>query len=674
MKNNNLDAALTLTTRRPQQCLLAVVILSLCVVGVLPASVAKAIYSNTPPIQPGFPQMLTGDAIVDSSPTLADLDGDGKLEIIIGGRSLNSNNTSGCEGWVYAYRSNGTLYWQTKVRAPVNSSPTVADLNGDGKPEVIVGLGGVVETQCWNGGVVALHGQDGSTWAKGAVVWAFDTQDWLNHAPDGWLDGGYSTPAVGDVDGDGQVEVVFGAWDQCIYLLDHNGVPKWGNLPGRLNGTYCGGHGFYNEDTTWSSPALADLDGDGKPEIIIGADITAGNTHGDPNGGYVYVLNGSGEQLARTWLDQTVFSSPAIADLNNDGILEIVVGTGSYWSGTGYYVTAYRYDPAQLTVRTRLVQEWRSLTRGRVFASPAIGDLNGDGYRDVVITSYIGENGANGSDVYAWDGRTGAQLFRTQVCDFWGNSFSTHSSPVLADVDGDGHLEILFSHAWEVEILNHDGTYYTDYSNPTVGNPANPSCARTSAPTTTQTLYAKYSVFASPAVGDLDNNGQIEIVIGGAFDTNTPHRGGLHVWTGFANKARPWAMFRRVSAHTGLYSLPPELTVAPGNVMVLHQIGQTNTEKATLIIQNDGDGSLNWQATAPAGVALQPLSGTVTGQNISIQVTIATAGLGAGDHTLGNITITATSDDGTVLNSPTSVPVKVYVGTILRTFLPSITR
>ena len=178
----------------PDNCLAeaeSIGVVAMLIMTLLPTPITQATYTNTPPSQPGFPVMLAGAPVDLSSPTLADLDGDGKLEIIVGGRDITNNGAVGCGGWVYAYRSNGTLYWQTHVQAPVNASPTVADLNKDGKPEVIVGLGGVpTGTICWNGGVAALNGQNGS------AIWSFATQDWLGHHADGWKDGVFSSPAV----------------------------------------------------------------------------------------------------------------------------------------------------------------------------------------------------------------------------------------------------------------------------------------------------------------------------------------------------------------------------------------------------------------------------------------------------------------------------------------------
>ncbi len=614
------------------------------------------------PNNKGLP--LPGTVIYGSSPTLADLNHDGKLEMIVGSGQRPDGSYVG-DGYLTVIKSDGTILWSVqgrlpseltgnKIQPPINSTPSVIkDIDGDGWDDIVVGLGGgAYGASNWDGGVAAFSGRTGQR------LWVFNSDDWNNHIVDGYADGVYSTPAVGDVYGDGNQEIAFGSWDQCIYLLDHNGNPLWTNPILPAQGHCKGNHGYYNEDTIWSSPAMADLDGDGKLEIIIGADVSSGNVFGDPPGGYLYVFRYDGQVLARQWVDQAVWSSPAVADLNGDGKSEIVVGSGLPLLNAGHYVKAWSYTPNSDPTKA-LTLKWTGTTSGKVFTSPAIGDLNKDGTLDVVAISYLGDTQC-GMRVYAWSGTNGQLLpgFPADPQTLFGtNTGCALSSPVLADIGNDGYLKILFGNAGEVTILNHDGTQYTD--NTTGGSKP--------------TFYGYSSFTSSPAVGDINNDGVLEVIAAGALDAGdatNQNIGSLKVWepalAASASNARPWPMFHQNASHTGLY-FPPHLAVSPGSLLVLHQTGQSNLEKINLLVQNTGGDSLSWTSSVPAGVTLSPNSGTMMTTQL-ITVTVTTAGQTAGTHYLGNIVITASG----VTGSPATIPVTLRVANLSRVFLPSI--
>ena len=191
----------------------------------------------------------------------------------------------------------------------------------------------------------------GSTWkanqAGGIVVFRrdgsircrFQTGDagnvWANTAgPDGYPDGVYSSPALGDVDGDTYPDIVFGAWDLRVHALDRN-CNEISGFPVNV------------EDSTWGSPALYDSDDDGRLEIFIGSDQFAGGFI-NWSGGEMRALdwaNGSVRELWKRQVDDVIHSSPAIGDIDGDGRLEAVVGGGNYYNrGDGRKVFAWHVD------------------------------------------------------------------------------------------------------------------------------------------------------------------------------------------------------------------------------------------------------------------------------------------------------------------------------------------
>ena len=200
-----------------------------------------------------------------SSPVIADIDADGENEIVFGHQ----------DGRLRAYEGDGTLKWSTPAvpslnarcnaqttASAIDSSPAVADIDEDGTPEIIIGVGSTwAEHQ--NGGVIVF---DGKTGAKewGTAI-GRDSGDIWESSPnlDGWCEGVFATPAIGDVDGDGHLDVVFAAWDFYIWAVDRFGTP-------------LSGFPFNNDDTVWSSPALYDIDNDGDMEIFVGGDTTPG--------------------------------------------------------------------------------------------------------------------------------------------------------------------------------------------------------------------------------------------------------------------------------------------------------------------------------------------------------------------------------------------------------------
>jgi hypothetical protein len=588
---------------------------------------------------------VSGGIIEDSSPVLADLDGDGKLEIVIG-----TTNMNGASPALVVLEDTGAVKWSVTLADPVRSSPAVADISypPDGIPEIIVSTGGDVSQS--RGSVVAF-GQDRQN-NRLVQLWKYDTTDAYGS---GTPSGNWSSPTVGDVNNDGAMEIVFGSWDRNIYMLDHNGNRLW----------------YYHvADSIWSTAALADLNHDGYLEIIIGTDITGGGILPDgyrpTDGGFVLILDKDGKKLARRQMNEAIYSSPAVGDVDGDGQLEIFCGTGIYWFRLGRYtqpkVYGFRVNMSGAEWVLEDLPGWPQNVVYPGWSSPALADLNNDGKLEVVIgTGYQGtgttcslqaaDPNCHGA-LYAWN-HDGTLLSGFPMWPTFNTTWNSYirSSPVVADVDNDNSLEIVFAMLWDVIVVGSDGVQKSN-------------------------LHTNFTVFGSPAIGDLDNDGRTDIVIGGSDDNDQSHGYVYNFEYGAGSynaSKRPWPMFHRDAQHTGRYPSPPELSVSPSSIYVLHQYGDANNEHAGLLIGNLGDGSISWSVSSkPGNVTVNPSGGTVYTSTLAL-VTVNATSYTTGTYSL-NIVIAGTSGGSPIAGSPATIPVTLYVGTVYKTYLPVLMR
>jgi outer membrane protein assembly factor BamB len=253
-------------------------------------------------------------------PIIADIDGDARLEIIIGS---TNNNT-------YCLNDNGGLKWRYTTGGIISASPVLSDVNQDGKLEVLVwSWDGYLYVLNANGGLLSKLGCPTSVAnfqvmdvdGDGKLEIISDQNDVTMSSfnlADGMLEwqystgGGVTSPVIKDVDGDGQYEVVFGSLDETAYCLSRSGSLEWSYHTGvDLN----------------SAPVVTDIDNDGQKEVIFGSDS---NT--------VFVFRGVDGVLKYSFnLPASGFmASPVIADLDHDGRNEVIVASTSGGSGPSW--------------------------------------------------------------------------------------------------------------------------------------------------------------------------------------------------------------------------------------------------------------------------------------------------------------------------------------------------
>jgi len=273
-------------------------------------------------------------------PTLADLNGDGRLEVAVGGR----------DGFFYVLDSGGRALWTVKLAEGIQFYPSgihgaaaVADVNRDGRTEVVVQTAGNNIT-CHAG-------------ADGRVLWKFD--QFYNATECTAV-----SPCIADVDLDGRTEVVAINRDGSVACLrGADGTTKWEHLFGAR---------------FLSTPAIGDVDQNGLPEIVISGT------------GYIYCLNGTTGYISWsrpfTPVEATsgvsLDSSPALADIDGDGRLEIIVG------GNDNMLHALNAEDGS--------PRWAYPVQKRIESSPAVADIDGDGKAEIVF-------GCNDYRVYAVD-------------------------------------------------------------------------------------------------------------------------------------------------------------------------------------------------------------------------------------------------------------------------------
>ncbi|WP_417539523.1 DUF4214 domain-containing protein [Marinobacter sp.] len=440
--------------------------------------------------------------IRDVSVALYDIDADGKDEIFIGtSKSLDGNLNEVRPAGLIVLEDDGTIKWSVSFPAiagpdpqtgktyqttSVSTAPAFSDINGDGSIDILVGVGADVYGEA-GGNVVGQPGDKGGVYAlnaDGSIIWfhqSLDTIGGTSNTGDGRPDGVYGSPVVFDIDRDGQREVIVNGWDQSTTILDARTGAVERNI--------------HLADTIWSTPRIADLNGDNIFEILVSADITTNADAGVSTGGIFHVLSADGSQrtpgfdqpvgnpnyteLRGKYEEQVLWSSPVTGDIDGDGLLEIAYGTGNYFADArGSYIKVWEHDGAL---------KYQLATRGKTFATPLIVDLDGNGDMEIIAATLDGY-------VHAWD-HLGRELFVSRPTTIGGAQGNPiFGAPLAIDLNGDDALEIIFSQGAQTVILDHSGKQLT---------------------ASESREYVFESFKGSPAVRDIDGDSQLEIISGG---------------------------------------------------------------------------------------------------------------------------------------------------------------
>ena len=443
-----------------------------------------------------------------SSPAVINLDSDPQLEILVGTYDL-----------VALDGLTGETQWRATNSNRVWPGVALADLTGDGLLEIIIGR---------SGDHVSVYDLAGN-------------EVWTRH-PFG--DGEVRSLAIGDLDDDSKVEIIVGRASggstRQVNVFESDGNVRPG-FPARRDGEAGYGWGMYNQNL-----GLANLDGLPGLEIIAPTDthyITALDQNGNQLPAH-FMYNAFNPQGNKVWSQVGVHvehavdlrgyaqcgiehrpnfadSPPSLADLDGNGSIEIVVIGNVYNCGSDPYTSLYqmpfifKFDrsrwssgpfdwtaiPLPDSASAPLSEQYQVIET--VSPAPVLADLDSDGFLEIVYASYDGRVHA-----YWLDKKEHGQ-WPFSVNDPGEGLIRFASEPVIADLDNDSKAEVIFT-SWtqknsgrtgKLHLLSHTGEVLYEIDLPNARN------------------GGWNGAMAAPTLADIDQDGELEITV------NTAHSG-----------------------------------------------------------------------------------------------------------------------------------------------------
>jgi hypothetical protein len=304
-----------------------------------------------------------------NAPAPVDIDGDGDLDFLMGviGGAFNPVGTTEDNFYFWERTAADAFELRTKrfldgIDIGSDSAPTLADIDGDGDLDLVVG--NRTDARAADGARLVIFLNEGTPDAP-----RFRRTETLQPVK------GYNfAPALGDLDGDGDLDMLLGTWNQDILYLRNDGTPqapRWvvdetmTIAPPRLS------HGV---------PALGDIDGDGDLDLFIG----------QASGRIIFYRNTGTPTAPRFELESESIddirvgrrAAPTLVDLDGDGLLDLVVGREE---GD---VVAYRN--AGTPAEPRFVEYPAFALALPPSAVPVFADVTGDGVPDLFVGTTSG--------------------------------------------------------------------------------------------------------------------------------------------------------------------------------------------------------------------------------------------------------------------------------------------
>uniref|UniRef100_UPI0034DFC8E7 FG-GAP-like repeat-containing protein n=2 Tax=Gammaproteobacteria TaxID=1236 RepID=UPI0034DFC8E7 len=430
-----------------------------------------------------------------SKPTLADIDGDGDLDLVVGeknGTLKYYQNTGTTSNPAYEAKTGGSNPFNS-IDVGDFATPTLADIDGDGDLDLVVGE---------ENGALKYYQNTGSTSNP-----AYEAKTGGSNPFNSIDVGDFSKPTLADIDGDGDLDLVVGENDGTLkYYYNQQSASVDGQAPTptatnswTLSNIPAGQSAFKVGDvislTLTMSETLKLNNTTGSKVVIAGKDFvldkTASTTAGDKKLVFKYSVQ-AGDSIAATDFD--IDNPTSDITLNN---ITNVAGNAPVFTADRVVLTKTKLEYIEKTGSGN--NPFEGIDVGNVSA-PTLVDIDGDGDLDLVV----GEVGGT-LKYYQNTGTTSNPAYEAKTGDsnpFNGIDVGNAASPILADIDGDGDLDL---------VMGEDNGTLKYYQN--TGTTSNPAYE---AKTGDENPFNGIDVGRSskPTLADIDGDGDLDLVVG----------------------------------------------------------------------------------------------------------------------------------------------------------------
>ncbi len=467
-----------------------------------------------------------------------DINGDGYSDVIVGAQTYDNTETD--EGAAYIYFGSGSginniaaaILESNQAGAGLGRSVASAgDVNGDGYSDVIAGAPGYDNVENGEGGAFVYHGSAAGISTAPNSISADISQPFGNF--------GVSVAGAGDVNGDGYSDVIIGAWryddgvntDEGKAFVYHGSATGLSATPNSTPDDADQAFAFFAETVA----GAGDVNGDGYSDVIIGADNY--DDAGNNNEGRAFVYHGSATGLSaspNSILDDgdqaNIYFGVSIAcagDVNGDGYSDVIVGAIGYLDGpfaNEGRAFVYHGNATGLSATPDNTPDDADQA-GAYFgwSVSGAGDVNGDGFSDVIIGALFYDDAP-----YTDEGRsfvyhgsvTGLSTIPDATLDDADQAGAQFGESVggAGDVNGDGYSDVI------IGARLFDDAPYTDEGRAFVyhGSATGLSATPDNTPDDADQSFASFGISVT-AAGDVNSDGYSDIIIGARFFDDAPN-------------------------------------------------------------------------------------------------------------------------------------------------------